>query len=135
MKENNLKDFLGLKDVKEKELILCNDKLKYPSKNTLKKDMRLIKKLIDATDGRFIIYFDGRYVDFPYDGLEFKSEKEEFFFNNWNSYIVFVDDTGFKVRFKIKWMEMLPYEKVYKLVEIGYYYTKAHPEVSKYKLY
>ena len=96
-----------------------------------------INKLFDiAMNESVIVYFDGRYVEEPYDGLEFKTEEEEFYYYNSSSYIVFVDDYNFKVRFKIRYLKDKNYKPdVYKVVEKACIYTKAHPEVSDYKLY
>gem|GEM_PF-5169007 len=96
-----------------------------------------INKLFDiAMNESVIVYFDGRYVEEPYDGLEFKTEEEEFYYYNSSSYIVFVDDYNFKVRFKIRYLKHKNYKPdVYKVVEKACIYTKAHPEVSDYKLY
>ena len=59
-----------------------------------------------------------------------------FYYYNSSSYIVFVDDYNFKVRFKIRYLKDKNYKPdVYKVVEKACIYTKAHPEVSDYKLY
>ena len=66
---------------------------------------------------------------------EFKTIEEEFYYYNSNSYLVFKDNIGDQVCFKIKFLKEYDFEKVYKVVEKACNYTKAHPEVSEYKLY
>ncbi len=136
MKEYDLKKYLNIES-KRNDIILCDDEFQKLDANQIETEKFKIKMLFDiALDSDFIIYFDGRYVIEPYDGLEFKTEEEEFYYNNCKSYIVVVDEKhNFIVRFRIKWLQGLPYEKVYKLVERACNYTKAHPEVSDYKLY
>ena len=127
MKKNTLIEFLNIdKNIKGIDLSL----------DTVYMNRERIRKLFDvALEEKFTLYFDGRYVEEPYDGLEFKTLEEEFYYNNGNSYLVFEDTTGFKVTFKIKCLKEYNFNKVYKVVEKAVIYTKAHPEVSEYKLY
>lgn len=131
MNKNNLKNFLNIdEDVQNKDLSLdaCNEKEFEANKK--------IKNLFDiALEERFLLYFDGRYVMEPYDGLEFKTLEEEFYYNNGNSYLVFSDSNDFKVTFKIKYLREYNFNMVYKVVEKAVIYTKANPDVSDYKLY
>lgn len=128
----DFKGFLGLpKDIKEKDLSFDACK-----KDEIEANKERIKKLFDvALDEQVIVYFDGVYSEEPYDGLEFKTLQEEFYFYNNNSYLVFVDNNDFKVRFRIRYLQNYEFEKVYKVTEKACNYTKAHPEVSDYKLY
>ena len=82
-----------------------------------------------------MLYFDGTPVDEPYDGLEFKTLEEEFYYNNGNSYLVFRDTNNFEVTFKIKYLKGYDFKIVYKVVEKAVNCTKANPGLSKYKLY
>ena len=51
------------------------------SLDTLTDNKERIKKLFDiALEEEFTVYFDGRYVEEPYDGLEFKTIEEEFYY-------------------------------------------------------
>lgn len=132
MNKNNLKNFLNIdEDVQNKDLSLdaCNEK-------EFEANKKKIKNLFDiALEERFLLYFDGRYVMEPYDGLEFKTLEEEFYYNNGNSYLVFSDSNDFKVTFKIKYLREYNFNMVYKVVEKAVIYTKANPDVSDYKLY
>jgi len=105
--------------------------------NDKKKDYKeKIEKLFDiALLSNVIVYYDGRYVMEPYEDYEFKTEEEEFYYYNQESYLVFVDDNGKKARFKIRDINNHKYSTVYKVVEKACNYTKAHPWVSKNKLY
>ncbi len=99
-------------------------------------DMEKIKMLFNvALDNILLMYFDGRYVIEPYEGLEFKSLEEEFYYNNSNSYLVFKDEESREVAFKIKYLKGFNFDRVYKVVEKAFLYTKNHPEVSDYKVY
>ena len=113
MNKNNLKVFLGItEDIKEKDLSLDTCTKEQVDANT-----RKIKELFDiALDEQTTVYFDGVYVEEPYDGLEFKT-------------------LGFKVRFKIRYLQGYDFDMVYKVTEKACNYTKAHPNVSNYKLY
>ena len=133
MNKLSFKDFLNLK-TRAQEVDLSLDTC---HKDEVEVNKERINKLFDiAMNESVIVYFDGRYVEEPYDGLEFKTEEEEFYYYNGSSYIVFVDDNNFKVRFKIRYLKDKNYKpEVYKVVEKACFYTKAHPEVSDYKLY
>jgi hypothetical protein len=133
MNKLSFKDFLNLKTIAQ-EVDLSLDTC---HKEEVEVNKERINKLFDiAMNESVIVYFDGRYVEEPYDGLEFKTEEEEFYYYNGSSYIVFVDDNNFKVRFKIRYLKDKNYKpEVYKVVEKACIYTKAHPEVSDYKLY
>ena len=133
MNKLSFKDFLNLK-TRAQEVDLSLDTC---HKEEVEVNKERINKLFDiAMNESVIVYFDGRYVEEPYDGLEFKTEEEEFYYYNGSSYIVFVDDNNFKVRFKIRYLKDKNYKpEVYKVVEKACIYTKAHPEVSDYKLY
>ena len=133
MNKMSFKDFLNLNTIAQ-EVDLSLDTC---HKEEVEVNKERINKLFDiAMNESVIVYFDGRYVEEPYDGLEFKTEEEEFYYYNSSSYIVFVDDYNFKVRFKIRYLKDKNYKPdVYKVVEKACIYTKAHPEVSDYKLY
>ena len=133
MNKLSFKDFLNLNTIAQ-EVDLSLDTC---HKEEVEVNKERINKLFDiAMNESVIVYFDGRYVEEPYDGLEFKTEEEEFYYYNGSSYIVFVDDNNFKVRFKIRYLKDKNYKpEVYKVVEKACIYTKAHPEVSDYKLY
>ena len=132
MNKFSFKDFLNLK-TKAQEVDLSLDTCHEVEVEVNKER---INKLFDiAMNETVTVYFDGRYVEEPYDGLEFKTEKEEFYYYNSSSYLVFVDDENFKVRFTIRSIKNKNYAQVYKVVEKACLYTKAHPEVSDYKLY
>ena len=133
MNKMSFKDFLNLNTIAQ-EVDLSLDTC---HKDEVEVNKERINKLFDiAMNESVIVYFDGRYVEEPYDGLEFKTEEEEFYYYNSSSYIVFVDDYNFKVRFKIRYLKDKNYKPdVYKVVEKACIYTKAHPEVSDYKLY
>ncbi len=133
MNKLSFKDFLNLKTIAQ-EVDLSLDTC---HKEEVEVNKERINKLFDiAMNDSILVYFDGRYVEEPYDGLEFKTEEEEFYYYNGSSYIVFVDDNNFKVRFKIRYLKDKNYKpEVYKVVEKACIYTKAHPEVSDYKLY
>ena len=133
MNKLSFKDFLNLK-TRAQEVDLSLDTC---HKDEVEVNKERINKLFDiAMNESVLVYFDGRYVEEPYDGLEFKTEEEEFYYYNGSSYIVFVDDYNFKVRFKIRYLKDKNYKPdVYKVVEKACIYTKAHPEVSDYKLY
>ena len=133
MNKLSFKDFLNLK-TRAQEVDLSLDTC---HKEEVEVNKERINKLFDiAMNDSILVYFDGRYVEEPYDGLEFKTEEEEFYYYNGSSYIVFVDDNNFKVRFKIRYLKDKNYKpEVYKVVEKACIYTKAHPEVSDYKLY
>ena len=133
MNKMSFKDFLNLNTIAQEvdlSLDTCHEEEVEVNKER-------INKLFDiAMNDSILVYFDGRYVEEPYDGLEFKTEEEEFYYYNGSSYIVFVDDNNFKVRFKIRYLKDKNYKpEVYKVVEKACIYTKAHPEVSDYKLY
>jgi hypothetical protein len=132
MNKNNLKKFLDItENINEKELSLenCNNE-------QAKINAKMVKALFDiALDDQVTVYFDGVYVEEPYEGLEFKTLEEEFYYYNNNSYLVFVDDNNFKVKFKIRNLHGYDFDMVYKVTEKACNYTKAHPSVSKYKLY
>lgn len=130
MSKNTLKEYLGV-DVKDKRYDLSLDACESKEAN-----QKRIKQLFDiALEEDFILYFDGVAVDDPYDGLDLSDLKDEFYYNNGNSFLVFEDKDGFKVSFKIKYLKEYDYERVYKVTEKAVEYTKKHPEVSKYKLY
>ena len=133
MNKLSFKDFLNLNTIAQ-EVDLSLDTC---HKEEVEVNKERINKLFDiAMNDSILVYFDGRYVEEPYDGLEFKTEEEEFYYYNGSSYIVFVDDNNFKVRFKIRYLKDKNYKpEVYKVVEKACFYTKAHPEVSDYKLY
>ena len=133
MNKLSFKDFLNLNTIAQ-EVDLSLDTC---HKEEVEVNKERINKLFDiAMNDSILVYFDGRYVEEPYDGLEFKTEEEEFYYYNGSSYIVFVDDYNFKVRFKIRYLKDKNYKPdVYKVVEKACIYTKAHPEVSDYKLY
>ncbi len=133
MNKLSFKDFLNLNTIAQ-EVDLSLDTC---HKEEVEVNKERINKLFDiAMNDSILVYFDGRYVEEPYDGLEFKTEEEEFYYYNSSSYIVFVDDYNFKVRFKIRYLKDKNYKPdVYKVVEKACIYTKAHPEVSDYKLY
>ena len=133
MNKLSFKDFLNLK-TRAQEVDLSLDTC---HKDEVEVNKERINKLFDiAMNESVLVYFDGRYVEEPYDGLEFKTEEEEFYYYNGSSYLVFVDDYDFKVRFKIRYLKDKNYKpEVYKVVEKACIYTKAHPEVSDYKLY
>ena len=133
MNKLSFKDFLNLK-TRAQEVDLSLDTC---HEEEVEVNKERINKLFDiAMNETVTVYFDGRYVEEPYDGLEFKTEEEEFYYYNSSSYIVFVDDYNFKVRFKIRYLKDKNYKPdVYKVVEKACIYTKAHPEVSDYKLY
>ena len=133
MNKLSFKDFLNLNTMAQ-EVDLSLDTC---HKEEVEVNKERINKLFDiAMNDSILVYFDGRYVEEPYDGLEFKTEEEEFYYYNGSSYIVFVDDNNFKVRFKIRYLKDKNYKpEVYKVVEKACIYTKAHPEVSDYKLY
>ena len=132
MNKMSFKDFLNLNTIAQ-EVDLSLDTC---HKEEVEVNKERINKLFDiAMNESVIVYFDGRYVEEPYDGLEFKTEEEEFYYYNSSSYLVFVDDENFKVRFTIRNIKNKNYAKVYKVVEKACIYTKAHPEVSDYKLY
>ena len=133
MNKLSFKDFLNLNTIAQ-EVDLSLDTC---HKEEVEVNKERINKLFDiAMNDSILVYFDGRYVEEPYDGLEFKTEEEEFYYYNGSSYIVFVDDYNFKVRFKIRYLKDKNYKpEVYKVVEKACIYTKAHPEVSDYKLY
>lgn len=133
MNKMSFKDFLNLNTIAQ-EVDLSLDTC---HKEEVEVNKERINKLFDiAMNESVLVYFDGRYVEEPYDGLEFKTEEEEFYYYNGSSYIVFVDDNNFKVRFKIRYLKDKNYKlEVYKVVEKACIYTKAHPEVSDYKLY
>ena len=118
------------------------------------KDKKKIKEIFDIayrdiSKGEeikdYILYFDGVAVDEPYDGLEFKSEEEEFYYNNAESKLVILieDDAEFKISFKIKHLKQfnIDYNKVYTVVKYATEITKKsqmHPLksawLSSYKL-
>lgn len=127
MNKNTLIKFLDIdKNIKGIDLSL----------DTVGTNSERINKLFDiALEEVFLLYYDGRYVEEPYEGLEFETMEEEFYYYNGNSYLVFEDYTGFKVSFKVKCLKEYEFSKVYKVVEKACNYTKAHPEVSEYKLY
>lgn len=133
MNKLSFKDFLNL-NTKAQEVDLSLDTC---HKEEVEVNKERINKLFDiAMNESVLVYFDGRYVEEPYDGLEFKTEEEEFYYYNGSSYLVFVDDYDFKVRFKIRYLKDKNYKpEVYQVVEKACIYTKAHPEVSDYKLY
>lgn len=132
MNKLSFKDFLNLR-TKAQEVDLSLDTC---HEEEVEVNKERINKLFDiAMNETVTVYFDGRYVEELYDGLEFKTEKEEFYYYNSSSYLVFVDDENFKVRFTIRNIKNKNYAKVYKVVEKACIYTKAHPEVSDYKLH
>ncbi len=132
MNKNTLKEFLNL-DGKSKAYDLNLDNCKNNEYDITKKQ---IKQLFDiALEDKFILYFDGVPVDDPYDGLEFKTLEEEFYFNNGNSYLVFRDEEGTEVLFKIKCLKEYDFEKVYKVTEKAVIYTQSNSQISKYKFY
>ena len=132
MNKNTLKEFLNL-DGKSKAYDLNLDNCKNNEYDITKKQ---IKQLFDiALEDKFILYFDGVPVDDPYDGLEFKTLEEEFYFNNGNSYLVFRDEEGTEVLFKIKCLKEYDFEKVYKVKEKAVIYTQSNSQISKYKFY
>ena len=132
MNKNTLKEFLNL-DGKSKAYDLNLDNCKNNEYDITKKQ---IKQLFDiALEDKFILYFDGVPVDDPYDGLEFKTLEEEFYFNNGNSYLVFRDEEGTEVLFKIKFLKEYDFEKVYKVTEKAVIYTQSNSQISKYKFY
>lgn len=138
MKSYTLKEFLKIGDCEEQKIVLGYDDRKPQEEQRVnfKDDIVKIKELFkNAFRLDYIVYFDGRFVDFPYDGYEFKDLKDEFYYNNGNSYLVFKDETGFEVAFKIKYLKDFKFRKVYRLVKKACDYTKSHPGVSKYKLY
>ena len=132
MNKMSFKEFLNLNTIAQ-EVDLSLDTC---HKEEVEVNKERINKLFDiAMNETVTVYFDGRYVEELYDGLEFKTEKEEFYYYNSSSYLVFVDDEDFKVRFTIRSIKDKNYAKVYKVVEKACLYTRAHPEVSDYKLY
>ena len=132
MNKNTLKEFLNL-DGKSKAYDLNLDNCKNNEYDITKKQ---IKQLFDiALEDKFILYFDGVPVDDPYDGLEFKTLEEEFYFNNGNSYLVFRDEEGTEVLSKIKYLKEYDFEKVYKVTEKAVIYTQSNSQISKYKFY
>lgn len=128
----SLKSFLKITE-EVMEIELGKDKT---NKATIEADNDRIKMLFDiALLDKFVMYFDGGYVDDPYDGLEFKTEEEEFYYNNGRSYLVFEDESGFKVRIRIPCLKIFEYQNVCEVVIKAIEYTKAHPEVSEYKFF
>lgn len=127
MNKNTLVEFLNIdKNIKGLDLSL----------DTIDVNKERIEKLFDvALEEKYVIFYDGRFVDDPYDGYEFKTLEEEFYYNNGNSYLVFEDETGYRVSFKVKCLKEYNFDIVYKIVEKAVMYTKSHPEVSEYKLY
>ena len=100
MSKNTLKEFLEL-DVNVKRYDLSLDACKDKEAN-----QKRIKQLFDiALEEKFILFFDGVAVDDPYDGLDLSELKDEFYYNNGNSFLVFEDKDGFKVSFKIKYLK------------------------------
>lgn len=127
---DSLKSFLRVTD-EVTEIELGKEK---EDKATIEADINRIKMLFGiALEDKFVMYFDGGYVDDPYDGLEFKTEEEEFYYNNGRSYLVFEGDKGFKVRIKIPALKIFSYQSVCEVVIKAIDYTKAHPDVSEYK--
>lgn len=88
-----------------------------------------------SKDNKFDMYFYGVPVPEPYDGYEFGSEEEEFYYNNSRSYIVFRDKFNCKVKFKLKTLKYYDFDLVTEVVKKAIEYTKEHPEVAKYKVY
>lgn len=130
---NTLKEFLEIReDVKNKKdisLDACDNSECEINKNRINKLFNI------ALKEEFILFYDGRYVPEPWDGLEFETMEEEFWYNNGDSHLVFEDEKGTQVTFKIKYLKEFDFDLVYKVVEKATIYTKAHPEVSDYKLY
>lgn len=143
MKIENLKDFLGVTaDVSEKEL--CSEELilNKDKSDILEEEKTQIKKLFNLAlendlefDDEFKMYFYSVYVDEPYDGYDFKDKKEEFFYNNGESFIVFEDKNGFKVKFKIRNLKNFKFKYVYKVVKRAIEYGEKHPGISNYRNY
>lgn len=136
MNKINLKEFMGIDD-DVNDIILCDDEFSKPSDVVIGMEKVKIAMLMDVVlNTNLIIYFDGRYVMEPYEGMEFKDEEEEFYYYNSKSYLVVVDEeNNFTVRFRIKWIKDLDFTKVCDVVREACKYTKSHPEVSDYKLY
>ena len=86
-------------------------------------------------DDEFKMYFDSVYVDEPYDGYVFKDEREEFFYNSGESFIVFEDKNKFKVKFKIRNLKNFKFKYVCKVVERAIDYGEKHPGLSNYRNY
>lgn len=128
MKElDNLKSFLNIPEEVEK-LELGKDRI---DKAKVEADNDRIKMLFDiALEDKFVMYFKGVYVDDPYDGLEFKNEEEEFYYNNGKSYLVFRGTTDFEVKIPIPCLKMFPYSKVRKVAIKAIKYSNAHPGLS-----
>lgn len=149
----NLKNLLGVTDdVSEKELY--SDEL-VEKINSLRKSRKEKQKLIEVMEkereqinklfyyvlqdrvklnDKFKMYFVTQYVDDSFDD-EFKDEKEEFFHNSGESFLVFEDKESFKVKFKIRSLKEYRYEDVCKVVKKAIKYSKEHPEISNYKSY
>lgn len=133
MKElDNLRSFLNIPEG-VKEIELGKEKT---DKAKVEADNDIIKMLFDiALEDKFVMYFKGGYVDDPYDGLEFKTEEEEFYYNNGRSYLVFVGNTGFTVKIKIPCLKMFRYQDVRKVAIKAIKYSNAHPGLSDYPLH
>ena len=128
---NTLKEFLEIReDVKNKKdlsLDACNNSVCELNRNRINKLFNI------ALKEDFILFYDGRAVDDYWDGVD-PTPIEEFWHNNGNSYLVFEDEKGTQVTFKIKYLKEFDFDLVYKVVEKADKYTRAHPEVSSYKL-
>lgn len=131
--KKTLKNFLNLKcDSQKVYLDLENCKSNEEKRVNRKKIKRLLKI---ALRGDFLLYFDGTAVPEPYDGLQFENDKQEFYYNNGNSHLVFRDKDNFEVAFKVKDIKDYNYKKVYKVVEKAVICTVNNPKLSSYTIY
>jgi len=99
---NTLKEFLEIReDVKSRKdlsLDACNNSECELNRNRINKLFNI------ALKEDFILFYDGRAVDDYWDGVD-PTPIEEFWHNNGNSYLVFEDEKGTQVTFKIKYLK------------------------------
>lgn len=131
-KLDNLRSFLNIpEEVEEIEL----DKYKTDTAK-FEADNDIVKMLFDiALEDKFVMYFKGGYVDDPYDGLEFKNEEEEFYYNNGKSYLVFVGDNDFTVKIPIPRLKIFDYQDVRKVAIKAIQYSNSHEGLTDYPLH
>ncbi|MBO5477670.1 MAG: hypothetical protein J6A15_07970 [Clostridia bacterium] len=131
-KVDNLRSFLNIPE-EVKEIELGKDKTDTAK---FEADNDIVKMLFDiALEDKFVMYFKGGYVDDPYDGLEFKTEEEEFYYNNGRSHLVFVGDNGFTVKIPIPRLKIFDYQDVRKVAIKAIKYSNSHEGLTDYPLH
>ena len=131
-KVDNLRSFLNIpEEVEEIKL----DRYKIDTAK-FEADNDIVKMLFGiALEDKFVMYFKGRFVDDPYDGLEFKTEEDEFYYNNGRSDLVFVGDKGFKVIIPIPRLKIFDYQDVRKVAIKAIKYSNSHEGLTDYPLH